>query len=243
MTEYTYNGNIKIETSENVYQLINAPISVKIGGFLRTLLYGWIFSLIPLGIYHGLDYYLDFEVSWLRYAQFVIMALVLWVGIGGLFKDKITRCPYCDGEMGRNTNINLTNRDKEVIQCERCYEQLIIDDGTMRAFTKDDAQPNQQFEAPVFENSVWPSECIACGDPVTHYEELKAERFNGELLVLGLASTSSGSISNIPYCDKHNKVVSLKIKSDGKLWVSFPDFEMFKRFLTINTVRKIIIIK
>ncbi|OJJ21721.1 hypothetical protein BKI52_14565 [marine bacterium AO1-C] len=243
MTEYAYNGNIKIHTSKKVYKLENAPISVKIGSFLKMALFGWLIGLIPVGIYHGLDYYFDFEAGWLWYAQFVVIALFLWVGIDGLFKNKVTRCPYCERDMGRSTNSDLTNRDKQKVQCERCYELLIIDNGSMRAFTKEDTKPDQRFEAPVFENSIWPPECIACGDPITHREELKAERFNGELLVLGLASTSSGSISNIPYCDKHRKVVSLKIKADGKLWVSFPDFEMFKRFLTINTVRKILVFK
>lgn len=91
-------------------------------------------------------------------------------------------------------------------------------------------------DAPVFDNGVWPNECVSCGDAITHYGKAKHTKINAEQLLVGALSVSSGSVSKIPYCDRHNNVIGLKIKDDY-LRVIFPDFEMMKRYLAVNKGR------
>jgi hypothetical protein len=94
-----------------------------------------------------------------------------------------------------------------------------------------------EFEAPVFEGSVWPDECIICGAQPTHVEKAVQTKVELGKLLTGTLSVAAGSVSNLPYCDQHSGAVSLSI--DGhQLRLVFPDLGARRRYLHVNKGKK-----
>ena len=226
-----YRGNIQISYSTEVSHLENAPGNTKTKKLFLTIAGAAIIGGIVVGVgYAG-------EQEWLKITGYIVGGIIL---IGGIFMSanaKIAKCVYCDGTVGEGVDDTISKMDEnERIKCPHCWEWLISNEGELRAYTAEDENKKGHFDAPAFENGVWPDECIICGDAVAKLEKAKNTKLNAEKLLLGKVSVSWGSIDNIPYCTEHTGVVEMKIKEDY-MYVRFPELDMMKRYLVANEGR------
>lgn len=228
MISNEYTGKIVPPFTDKTSQMISASIFSKLKKLALMIFTGAFFGVIAFGIGNL------FDITWIQYAGILIGGIFVLIGIYIAFTAKIAPCPYCNSTPGNGAFDTISNIDEnEQIECDNCFEWLMSNKGEIRAFTEDDAKQLKEFEGPVFNNGIWPSECIACGETPTHTKEVKNALSQ---LLIGRLSVASGSIKGIHYCDKHNNEVLLNIRDDY-LRIVFPDFNMLRRYLSVNSKR------
>ena len=55
---------------------------------------------------------------------------------------------------------------------------------------------------------------------------------------LGIIRVARGSVTGVPYCDKHRDKVSLKVNTDKKLLLCWTSLRMMRRYLAANRARQ-----
>lgn len=157
-------------------------------------------------------------------------AITLVLGWWSL-KQMAATCPRCGKKLDKTS---VTATDKNVrVECEECFEWLISDTGTLRAFapTTDAAG---KFTAPVFEAASWPQECAACAAPSTRHVEAKDRTVHAAALLVGKVGWSSASVKGIPVCDAHVEAIGLEIGQLGDVRFVFPDYAARGRYVARN---------
>ena len=141
-------------------------------------------------------------------------------------------CPHCAKKLEKAT---VTATDKNVrVECDACFEWLLSDGGTLRAFTAADASETVAFTAPVFDGARWPDECAACGAAPTRRVEARTRKVHGAALLVGKVGWSSASVSGIPVCDAHQESMGLEIEQLGAVRFVFPDYAARSRYVARN---------
>jgi len=166
------------------------------------------------------------------------------IGLVGLFcviagfspKNLTAACPYCGAKLD---SISRKNRgDGEQVHCEKCYEYSVVNAGVVRPLDPATTSDNPKFESPVFKNSLWPKGCVACGEPPVRFDDLSKTSLNAPAAVLGMVKVARGSVTGIPYCDKHRDKISLKVNSDKKLIMCWTSLRMMRKYLAANRSRQ-----
>lgn len=172
------------------------------------------------------------ETAWLEIASYVL-ALAVTIAFGWwALRQMSATCPHCGTKLEK---ASVTAKDQCVrVECEECFEWLISDEGTLRAFTQADTAGVDGFSAPVFEGARWPKECIACGAAATRRVEAKARTVHAAGLLVGKLARSSDSIAGIPVCDAHLTAVGLEIEQLGAVRFVFPDYTSRRRYVAGN---------
>jgi hypothetical protein len=229
----TYHGTLKPEYARTVSDLQSTGAGVRIKKIFRSFFAGLIIGGIVGAICYGLS---AKGAQWPLYVFLgVSLATMLFEG-SSIFKSQHAACPYCSADIGKSSQ-DITREDKNVqLECPKCFEWLISNEGQLRAFKTEDLTDQKEFRLPVFENSKWPNECIVCGGAVTKYTEAKNTSMNVAKLLVGRISVSWGSIKNVPYCDQHDGAVKLKI-DDKEMFVDFNDYAARRRYLAVNPQR------
>lgn len=148
--------------------------------------------------------------------------------------SKVAICLYCGH---RNIGSDMQDEKKE-LQCERCYEYLVVDRGTVRAMAADTVSEQPRFVTPVFQDAEWPVACAACGAVPTRFDELKSTSVNVVALAIGRVRTMSGMVRGVPYCDQHKECVTLSVTQDRKLELKWSSLRMMRRYLALNRSRE-----
>jgi hypothetical protein len=169
-----------------------------------------------------------------------------WI-IGGIFalfsvlmiKESFTSdvwvaaCPYCAAVFETTQGLNPAKEGK-IVQCKNCWEYSIYSGGRVRAHDPNSISEVPSFLSPVFEGGVWPKGCVACGEPPTRLDEVKARDVSYGMLAMGRLWVTSGKASGIPYCDRHKDAVSLKFDSQKRLQLEWCSLRMMRRYLAAN---------
>ncbi len=226
MTAYT--GSIHTVISKNVSRLESASVLIRLKKLVMFILVG----LFLGGIAWGIGYL--FDINWLKNTGYGIFGLCVIIAVFVSLNAQTALCPYCGGILGTGSFDTITKNDEnEQLECSHCHQWLISNEGQVRAFNEEDAAKKKYIDAPVFEDGVWPNECIACGAKTTRTMTAEKNKVELSQLLIGTLSVASGSIKGVPYCDAHGDIVKLDIKDDC-LRLVFPDLEMQKRYLEVN---------
>ncbi len=146
-------------------------------------------------------------------------------------------CPYCGMSI---TTISRKDRGEgEQIHCERCYEYSTVHAGIVSPLDPATMSETPKFESPVFQNSVWPKGCVACGEAPVRFDDLSKTTVGTLPAMMGRLQVVRGSVNGIPYCDKHREKVSLKIAVDKKLIMCWTSLRMMRRYLAANRNRQV----
>lgn len=227
-----YNGLIKLRETPTINRLESASLWVRLKQFVSTL----VVSAIIGGIVFVIGFLFQWE--WLKYTGYVVGGLLSLYGFSSLFTAKVSTCPYCEGLIGKGAydSISAKNENSQ-IECPTCNEWLISNHGEIRAYTLDDAKHEDEFDVPVLKDMVWPNECIACGNEVVHYENLRTNKLNAAKLIVGTISVSMAKIPDVPYCMHHKGLTKVKI-SNEEVRLVFSDYHMQRRYLQVNDANR-----
>lgn len=230
--EVAYGGSLFPPFTSRVTEMSPAPPWLKLKKVAATvtmaLFFGALFAGIGLLVGWG----------WLLLLGCLLTTILLCLGLWLGLTAQLASCPYCDQTLGEKSLESLSSNEKETrLICPHCYEWLICNKGKVRAFTEEDAQKEKEFSAPVFEEGTWPKECILCGQPPTRYLKAPHESPGLDRLLLGKLTSIHDTIEDIPYCDDHEDLISLRV-SEGKLYLIFPRLEMQRRYLALNHHKK-----
>lgn len=162
------------------------------------------------------------------------LGAVLFLVLILLPPSKVATCPYCSH---RNAGMLEEEENKEV-QCENCFEYLVVNRGTVRAMAADTVSENPKFVAPVFKDAEWPNACVVCGATPTHFDELKSTSVNVIALAIGRVRTMKGTVNGVPYCGLHKGCVTLSVTQDRKLELKWSSLRMMRRYLALNRGRE-----
>jgi hypothetical protein len=233
MAENTpYSGTIHPPVSDKISEMAAATGAVKMKKIAATLAA----AVFICGIFWVAGWLLEW--NWLKITGYLLTGLFLIYGVVSALTAKVTSCPYCGAKLGATAGTDLSASDTDHrIECDHCFEWLVSHKGQVRAFTEQDSGELKEIEAPVFEGSVWPDECIICGAPPTHVEKAVQTKVELGKLLVGTLSVAAGSVSNLPYCDQHSGAVSLSIEGD-QLRLVFPDLGARRRYLHVNKGKK-----
>ena len=227
-TVISYVGNIHHQDNFTENSLEKASFSIIALKLLKTTLIIGTVGLLAFGIISL------FEITWLNYLSGFLLTGIAGLIIYSSVASYIAPCPYCNHTVGKTLDDPLTKEDRNSrVDCPNCKERLISNKGVLKAFTSEKGAYRSSFHTAVFKNGVWPNECITCGDIPTHFDRANQTKFNASKLLIGRLSVSAGSVSNIPYCDKHQEDVSIKIKDD-ELNLVFSEFGAYRRYMIVN---------
>ena len=228
-----YTGQIVLGFPEKVEPLQNAPMGIKIKTIIMTIVGAVVIGGILVGVGFAGDQ------GWLKWTGYIIGGIIF---IAAFFMGKgakVAPCPYCGHMLGKTVDDGLQMNDEdERIPCPNCQEWSISHEGQLRAFTQEDADRlDKKFRAPVFENGVWPNECLTCGQPATRGDDLKTANVSGLKLLLGRISVSSAKVFNVPYCHRHTEDVKLIIREQEPR-LEFKDYQARRRYIALNRGKK-----
>src|SRR5215469_3083653 len=169
---------------------------------------------------------------WLLGGIFGLLAVLM---VRGSFTDKvwIAACPYCSAVFETAQGLD-PEKDGHVVQCKTCFEYSIYSGGRVRAHDPNSVSEVPMFVSPVYSNSVWPNACVACGAPPVRLDEVKTRKVNYGMLAFGRIWVTSGKASGIPYCEKHNGAVELKIDQGQKMTLEWCSLRMMRRYVAVN---------
>ncbi len=224
-----YQGRIFPPFSDVLTALSSASIGVRLKKMGVFLLGG--------GLFCGIIWLVTFliGVGWLQVTGYVLCGLILAVMVLLALMAKVAPCPYCGKPLGTTPWDSLTAADvDELIECGHCFEWLISNEGQVRALTDEKEPPGKALEAPMFEEGVWPNECLVCGVPPVRTEEAKKAKVELSQLLVGQLSVASASINQIPYCDRHGGSVTMTIREEYPRLV-FSDYAMRRRYVQVNS--------
>ena len=174
------------------------------------------------------------EWRWLRWSRWIGGGIVLVGGAWMAWTAKFAPCPYCKKSVGIAGDTMLSSSDENVrVECDGCHELLLSHQGQLRALDESDTKVGQKLDAPLFTGGKWPAECIVCGKPATRHEDAQKTSVEFSSLLVGRLAVGQASVSNIPYCDEHEKAVSLT-KKDDHVRVVFNDLGARRRYLKVN---------
>ncbi len=231
MSDVTYVGSIDLPFTDKTAELVPAPLFQKLKKVVAFILSGALLGAIAWGIGWA------FDLGWLQTTGYVLGGLVAAMGIFMGLTAQEADCPYCGHRLGTGVFDTLQKGDEDAqIECGNCFEWLLSNQGTVRAFLEADVG-DKTVDAPVCEGGSWPDECIACGAPAVRTEEASSNKFNAGALLVGSLSVSSGSVRGIPYCGEHGDAVSLAIRDDH-LRVEFTDYAARRRYVSVNRGRE-----
>jgi hypothetical protein len=162
-------------------------------------------------------------------------ALFVIAALGGT--NLTAACPYCGASI--DTIATKDRGEGKQIHCEKCYEYSTVNTGILRPLDPATTSETPKFESPVFRNCVWPKGCVACGEAPVRFDDLSKTTVGGVQALMGHLAVIRGSVSGIPYCDKHRDKVSLKVSSDKKLWLCWTSLRMMRRYLAANRNRPV----
>ena len=167
----------------------------------------------------------------------VIGLLGLFCVIAGFGPKSLTAaCPYCGAKID---SISRKDRgDGEQVRCEKCSEYAVVNAALLRPLDPATTSEKPKFESPVFKNSVWPRGCVACGETPVRFDDLSKTSLNAPAAVLGVIRVARGSVTGVPYCDKHRDNISLKVNRDKKLIMSWTSLRMMRKYLAANRSRQ-----
>jgi len=152
-------------------------------------------------------------------------------------KNLVSACPFCGAKL--ETIPRKDRGEGQQIRCEKCSEYSTPNAGVLRPLDPSSVMSDTpKFESPVFRNAVWPKGCVACGEPPVRFDDLSKTSVNAPAAVLGVISVARGSISGVPYCDKHRDNMKLKIGSDKKMFLCWTSLRMMRRYLAANRNRQ-----
>jgi hypothetical protein len=179
---------------------------------------------------------------WLLHNDYTFWGVV--AGAVGLFcivagfspKTLKAACPYCGASI--NTIPRKDRGEGRHIHCEKCHEYSTANAGILRPLDPNTTSETPVFESPVFQNSVWPKGCVACGEPPLRLDDLSKTTVGAAHALMGRIAIVRGSVSGIPYCDKHRDKLSLKIGVDKKLILCWTSLRMMRRYLAANRNRQ-----
>lgn len=141
-------------------------------------------------------------------------------------------CPYCGASI---TTIPRKDRGEgSQVHCEKCYEYSAVNGGIVRPLDPATTSETPKFESPVFRNCVWPKGCVACGEVPVRLDDLSKTTVGAAHALLGRVAIVRGSVSGIPYCEKHRDKLALKIGVDKKLTLCWTSLRMMRRYLAAN---------
>jgi hypothetical protein len=135
-------------------------------------------------------------------------------------------CPYCGASI--ETISKEDCEEARPIHCEKCFEYSVANAGVLRPLDPATTSETPKFESPVFRNSVWPKGCVACGEAPVRFDDLSKTTIGGVQALMGSLQIMRGSVSGIPYCDKHRDKVALKVGSDKKLLMCWASLRMMR---------------
>jgi hypothetical protein len=145
----------------------------------------------------------------------------------------IAACPYCAAVFEPVAGLR-PDKEGKVVQCKKCFEYSIYSGGRVRPQDSNTISEVPTFVSPVFESGVWPKGCVACGEPPTRLDEVKARDVSYGMLAMGRLWVTSGKASGIPYCDRHKDAVSLKFDSRKRVQLEWCSLRMMRRYLAAN---------
>jgi len=175
---------------------------------------------------------------WLLHNDYTFWGIV--AGACGLFcvvaafsaKTLKAACPFCGASIA---TISRKDRGEGThIHCERCYEYSTVHAGVLSPLDPATTSETPKFESPVFQNSAWPKGCVACGEAPIRFDDLSKTTVGALPALMGRLQVIRGSVSGIPYCEKHSQKVSLKIGTDKKLIMCWTSLRMMRRYLAAN---------
>jgi hypothetical protein len=190
---------------------------------------------ICLGIAAGFG-----AASWLllqfgyRYYGFATGAVGLFAVIAAFGGSTLkSTCPYC----GSSIDSILNREEGRQVQCEKCFEYSTVNVGILRPLDPVTKSETPKFESPVYRKAVWPNACVACGEPPVRCDDLSKTTVGAIPALMGHLQIIRGSVSGIPYCDKHRDKLALKVGSDKKLLLQWTSLQMMRRYLAANRNR------
>src|SRR5450755_171411 len=133
-------------------------------------------------------------------------------------------CPYCGAKI--DTIPRKDRGEGQQIQCEKCHEYSTANAGILRPLDLATTSDPPKFQSPVFRNSLWPKGCVACGETPVRFDDLSKTGVGGVEALLGRLQVTRGSVSGIPYCEKHRDKLALKIGIDKKLLLCWSSLRM-----------------
>lgn len=241
MEKMKYIGSIQPPDTATVTLLTNASIGVKIKKMLFALGVSAFIAIIGLGMFKL------FGWTWAVWTGCILGGLLFLLLFFSSLKAQIASCPFCENILGATADVDLQANDEfEQVECPHCHEWLMSNEGELRAFTAEDLKRKDEdtnrlkfkkITAPVFQDGIWPGECILCGDKPTRTEDANKANVNLAKLLVGRLSVSTAGIKNIPYCDNHGEAVSMIIK-DEEPFLVFKDYGARRRYVFINQGKK-----
>jgi len=161
--------------------------------------------------------------------------LCIMVGFSGT--NLKAACPYCGASID-----NIPRKDRgegKQVHCEKCYEYSTVNAGILRALDPSTTSETPTFESPVFRNCQWPKGCVACGEAPVRFDDLSKTTIGGVAALIGHLQVIRGSVSGIPYCEKHRDKLGLKVGGDKKLFLLWTSLRMMRRYLAANRSRQV----
>jgi hypothetical protein len=140
-------------------------------------------------------------------------------------------CPYC----GSGIDSILNREEGRQVQCEKCFEYSTVNVGILRPLDPSTKSETPKFESPAYRKAVWPN---ACGEPPVRCDDLSKTTVGALPALMGHLQIIRGSVSGIPYCDKHRDKLALKVGSDKKLLLQWTSLRMMRRYLAANRNRQ-----
>src|SRR5882724_6823109 len=142
-------------------------------------------------------------------------------------------CPYCNSSID-----SILNREEgRQVQCEKCFEYSTVNVGILRPLDPATKSETPKFESPAYKQAAWPNACVACGEPPSRCDDLSKTTVGALPALMGHLQIIRGSVSGIPYCDKHRDKLALKVGSDKKLLLQWTSLRMMRRYLAANRNR------
>src|SRR5882672_3083076 len=141
-----------------------------------------------------------------------------------------SKCPYCAASID-----SILNREEgRQVQCEKCYEYSTVNVGILRPLDPATKSETPKFESPAYKQAAWPNACVACGEPPSRCDDVSKTTVGALPALMGHLQIIRGSVSGIPYCDKHRDKLALKVGSDKKLLLQWTSLRMMRRYLAAN---------
>ncbi len=180
--------------------------------------------------------------SWLL-LQFGFRFYAFGAGAIGLFAVIVafggstvkSTCPYC----GSAIDSILNREEGRQVQCGKCHEYSTVNVSILRALDPATKSETPTFESPVYRKAVWPNACVACGEPPVRCDDLSKTSVGTIPALMGHLQIIRGSVSGIPYCNKHRDKLALKVGSDKKMLLQWTSLRMMRRYLAANRNRPV----
>ena len=144
-------------------------------------------------------------------------------------------CPYCNSSID-----SILNREEgREVQCEKCFEYSTVNVGILRPMDSAARSETPKFESPVYKKGIWPNSCVACGEAPVRCDDLSKTSVGALPALVGHLQIVRGSVSGIPYCEKHRDSLGLKVRSDKRMFLQWTSLRMMRRYLAANRSRQV----